>query len=383
MKVEKIIADLGITQKIIEGWGSGSKISALERDLVLEKLRTVYEDVLTEQSASVVESYPQNVELFDAIDLSDMIEPLTFGVEQAYESQPMRESAAFEVPNEHISEPEPDEVDTQIESESEVMPETEPAIEIETEVEPDQEVEALAEVESIAVNEQELEQEFEPVVVPEPMPEPEAMPEEPVISVVEKQVVAEIKETTPINDVVSQSLFSEGSIPTKPKIDRRIILSLYGDEPMQESVSNEMYVVDKKDKFEEKKIETIHESDIVVPQLTTFDKPHTEVLGDVIGKGTSTVGDIMFSVTDKVDMATKVVTESSTSLRKMIGINDKFQMIRDLFNGNAASYEQAINALEVFTDLDDALIYIHETYSWNPNSEGVKLLIELLTRKLS
>ena len=56
--------------------------------------------------------------------------------------------------------------------------------------------------------------------------------------------------------------------------------------------------------------------------------------------------------------------------------------IRDRFNGNADQYAAAIAQLNAFTDLNDALLYIQENYQWDPDSEGVRLLVDLLERKL-
>ena len=39
--------------------------------------------------------------------------------------------------------------------------------------------------------------------------------------------------------------------------------------------------------------------------------------------------------------------------------------------------------LDSFTDLDDALLYMQENFEWDPDSEGVQLLVDLLERKLS
>lgn len=72
-----------------------------------------------------------------------------------------------------------------------------------------------------------------------------------------------------------------------------------------------------------------------------------------------------------------------TDLRKAIGINDKFLMIKDLFGGDAVRYEATIDTLNEFEDLDDCMIYIVENFSWNPDSAGAKLLVSLIERKLS
>ena len=43
----------------------------------------------------------------------------------------------------------------------------------------------------------------------------------------------------------------------------------------------------------------------------------------------------------------------------------------------------ALDALNGFGDLDDCMIYIAENYAWNANSDGAKLLMELLERKFA
>lgn len=70
-------------------------------------------------------------------------------------------------------------------------------------------------------------------------------------------------------------------------------------------------------------------------------------------------------------------------MRRAIGINDKFLLIRDLFGGDGEAYEKAIGVLNDCADFDDCMIYIAENYAWNPNSDGVKLLMDLLERKFA
>ena len=75
------------------------------------------------------------------------------------------------------------------------------------------------------------------------------------------------------------------------------------------------------------------------------------------------------------------VTQSS--LRRAIGINDKFLLIRDLFGGDGEAYEEAIATLNAFDDFDECMIHIAENYAWNPNSDGAKFMMELLERKFA
>ena len=101
-------------------------------------------------------------------------------------------------------------------------------------------------------------------------------------------------------------------------------------------------------------------------------------VADVLGSDVTTLGDKMAS-----DDAPTTPFNKIASLRKAIGINDKFQMIRDLFAGDAARYEATIETLDEFDDLDECMIYIVENFHWNPDSEGAKLLVSLIERKLA
>ncbi len=72
-----------------------------------------------------------------------------------------------------------------------------------------------------------------------------------------------------------------------------------------------------------------------------------------------------------------------SDLRSAIGLNDKFIMLRDLFASDEQQYNTTIDALNSFNDLDDCMIYIVENFAWNPDSEGAKLIVSLIERKLS
>lgn len=103
------------------------------------------------------------------------------------------------------------------------------------------------------------------------------------------------------------------------------------------------------------------------------------VLGEVINHDVQTLAD---TIGPPRDMASELRRlEPVTDLERAIGLNDKFLLIRDLFGGDAEAYDRALKTFNGFDDLDDCMIYIAENYAWNPNSDGAKLLMELLERK--
>ena len=109
--------------------------------------------------------------------------------------------------------------------------------------------------------------------------------------------------------------------------------------------------------------------------------PAGAVLGDVINHDVQTLAD---TIAPHRGAASELRRgEPVADLRRAIGINDKFLLIRDLFGGDGEAYEQAVGTLNAFDDFDECMIYIAENYAWNPNSDGAKFMMELLERKFS
>lgn len=116
-------------------------------------------------------------------------------------------------------------------------------------------------------------------------------------------------------------------------------------------------------------------------EITLDARASGSVLGEVINHDVQTLADTLARPRDAASELR--LGEPLTDLRRAIGINDKFLMIRDLFGGDGAAYEEAIDALNGFEDLDDCMIHIAENYAWNPNSDGAKFIMELLERKFA
>ena len=104
-----------------------------------------------------------------------------------------------------------------------------------------------------------------------------------------------------------------------------------------------------------------------------------KVLGDVMNSETRTIGD---TYKPKNNGVVSNIT-AKESLRKAIGLNDRYLLIRDLFRGDPGLYEETVEKLDSFDNLDDAMLYIHDNFHWDANGEGSKLMVELLVNKLS
>jgi hypothetical protein len=111
--------------------------------------------------------------------------------------------------------------------------------------------------------------------------------------------------------------------------------------------------------------------------LSLYDDEPQPVLGEQFASEQPSVADTIAPL--------KGVAESAPleSLRSAIGVADRFMLIRELFDGDAESYNSAIDALDAQPTFDDCLIYIAEHYSWRADREGTKFMMELLQRKFN
>ncbi len=318
---------------LAEGWQKSESLPAIERDLMLEDLRGMYDELLdfkgdsglAERVGATIMADTATEPIFDdVLDIDALL-----GLSDVERDEPKQEEVAVE---------------------SEVEVEPEPEIEVEVEVEPEIEVE----------------------VEPEPEPEPIAEPE-PMVAPKGNGGLFDM-EDIPVRTRSSRKMISLYTSPfaaeTKPKAEEPKVEPVAKQEPKAEpTIAPEPKV--------EAKPEPIAEP---APAPAPVAQPTAEPvrLGDVLGGKTTTLADKMAD-----DSAPTAAFNRITDLRKAIGLNDKFLMIRDLFDGDAARYEDTITTLNEFDDLDECMIYIVENFVWNPDSEGAKLLVSLIERKLA
>ncbi len=221
--------------------------------------------------------------------------------------------------------------------------------------EPDFEIELI-----MGDEEEETLEEEEPAIAPISEPEEELT--------VEAQPVDSIESAPEIQEEPEVQVEKTPEIAPRPKISKSVINSLYGDAELPKPKENVVA-------FAAPVVEPVTESgNEPIDVLTT---PKT-VLGDVINNDAVRLGDSLQS--DTMDVATKVAAGSVKSLRDAMGLNDKFVIMRDLFDDDRMRFEVVIDELDAQETFDDAMIYI-SGFAWNSASEGAKLLMNLLKLK--
>lgn len=431
--IKTLVARLGA---IVDGWDEQSGAPAVERHIAASLLAELYEavkfdtalaatevtKVVAEPDAveETVELTPAEEEVSEVIDLSDI-----FGGSSDDDEEVMPEEVADE-PNEEVApeevaepeiEPEPEEtiVEEIVEEAVEQEPIEEQPAEENVEVEVEQPIVAEPEtptVEEVVVETQIETQEEQPAVAEEEQPaeteEQSAVTEaeQPAETEQEKPTETEAKpteteakpaETEPEKPKSEQASLFDMEIVRRPRSSsgRRVIMSLYGDsttpapreKKAREQVAEpapEMPETPAKPETpvapqpDEQSADEAPVAVSVAERIAAAQSDAQQVLGDVIGAGTTTLADAMAASQPTAQI---IQNDRVNSLRTSIGINDRFIMIRDLFGGDGAAFDRVLDELDAFDDFNECLVYM-STYRWNPNSDGARMMMDLVTRKL-
>jgi hypothetical protein len=84
---------------------------------------------------------------------------------------------------------------------------------------------------------------------------------------------------------------------------------------------------------------------------------------------------------DDSDLLGSMTHRKITALSDAIGINDRFLLIREIFNGNSETYNQAITKLDETNNLEDARAVILSYAGEIKENGAASLLFDLVKRK--
>ena len=343
MALKRVDERLSRLTNMVEKWNNSGDVPRIERDMALEELRRIYDELLDYEPAK------QNINSPEAV-IPVVAEVSADDAQNLVEELPVEENAAPVAAEEVV-----DNVFDSLDIDALLGLSGDDSI---------KEAEASVAVEEPTV-ESAVETVEEPKVVVEVEPEPEA----------ETEPETEAEEER----LAGGGLFDIDDIPVRTRTGRKMI-SLY-DAPTKASGAAIAATAAASPTVVEEVVAApvtpVVESQPAPQPVVVHEEEVPQCLGDVIAKNVTTLADKMAG--EQPTAAFNRITD----IRKAIGLNDKFLMIRDLFGGDAKLYEQTITRLNEFDDLDECMIYIVENFRWNPDSEGAKLLVSLIERKLS
>ncbi len=402
MNIKLIKAELEKLSLMLSAWESEESVSAIERDIALDKLKTLYDLVrfdATPQPTDTVAPIPavqaEPTEETTENEENDVEVELIFAEDDDMFTLPSTEESEEDAVEDTES---PISLTSEILTAAIGASATEDSASAAQQVEPtiaEPQIEKVADepaekvcapaIEPVPESEtQEVKPEPTPAVEPTPEPEPEPAIEP--TPVAEKSVEREEPRTL-------NSLFGMEEVQRRPRTKHQRMMSIYSDsEVHQEKVVDISKIFDmeidapipmtsKITEFTpEPEPEPTHIKPMAVATTVEPEAERPKTLADAISPSTPTLADTLAVPTP---LSEEILNSRIVSLRDGIGLNDKFLMIRDLFDGDDEAYDEAISSLDRLETMDDCMIHIIENYAWNPDSEGSKFIMQLLERKLS
>ena len=240
---------------------------------------------------------------------------------------------------------------------------------------------AVAELEPVAIEPEPAVAEPETVVVePEPVvvePEPVAAEPEPVAIEPEEQPTMEELESNGNNLLFDEVIIEEvapaaAEYPSPTPAEEPATTPIEAPAPIEEAASAEAPIE-----------EPAHNEGKVGTQASLLDylkrpleeKPTVRTLGDSLGMQTA----VATQHTAAGQLSKKV-----SDLRTVININDKFSFMSELFHNNMKAYNDFILRLNAIDTRDEALMYVNEVstqYKWDEASLAVQSFYKVFDKK--
>ena len=359
-------------------------LELLDLDVLMNRTHTLYDQLcaINIGDESLDEDLPFDAEAFSGL-FGGMVQ------EESQEEEPEEEN----VPEEEApatQEDVPDPEEKLVEEVPEPIEEPTPVVEPEPVEEPELVMEAEP-IEEIAVEVEEA-----PVMetVEEPAPEVE-MPTE------EKATVEVEPESEPEDRPLSDEFglfFRFEDIPEKGG-------QIVEDHPVVEMDGKVVHVMEEIPEEEIPERDRVHGDDLVhdnplempqvedeIPGVEPFgdEKPVSDGLTNVFDNDEAefelstgeTLGEKMMG--DDHSLAAKLQQTPGRDLKSVIGINDKFLFVNELFGGSMEKYNKSIENLNDLKTLNGAMIYLNELkieLQWNSSNEAYLKLKDLVSRK--
>ncbi len=122
------------------------------------------------------------------------------------------------------------------------------------------------------------------------------------------------------------------------------------------------------------------------PQLK--EKPHQgetqtgkEILAEKFGKDQTYINEMLAQGRQKKDLSSLMQSKPIKDIEAAIGVNEKYLIIRELFNGDNETYLKTIHILNNSANFNEAFNYIHSTFNWNLEGIAAQKLLDIVRRR--
>lgn len=105
-------------------------------------------------------------------------------------------------------------------------------------------------------------------------------------------------------------------------------------------------------------------------------------LGDTFEKKTSSLNEELSKTINPANLTEKLTSKPILNIGSALGLNEKFEIINNLFDGEKDRYEHTLQVLNAASDFNEAYEYIAHDLQWDMENQYVQKILELIRRKL-
>jgi len=106
-----------------------------------------------------------------------------------------------------------------------------------------------------------------------------------------------------------------------------------------------------------------------------------EILAEKFKKSQPQINELLAQSLHKKDLSSVMQTKSIKDIEAAVDINERFQFVRELFNGDNELYSKTIKILNSSANFNEAFNYIHQNFTWNLEHEIAQKLLDLVRRR--
>lgn len=110
-------------------------------------------------------------------------------------------------------------------------------------------------------------------------------------------------------------------------------------------------------------------------------KTKLETIGDKLQVERQFVYDTLAEKAAQQNISSKLQSKPISNINSAIGVNDKFKLLKNLFNDDTESFTKTINKLDACNDFNEAYTYISTNFTWDMEDDSVQFILDLVRRK--
>lgn len=110
------------------------------------------------------------------------------------------------------------------------------------------------------------------------------------------------------------------------------------------------------------------------PISVKVEEPIQEIIAQPVQKQTVT------TTTPVMNIPVPIIKENKAPIEQLIGINDKYQFISELFNNNTELYDTTIKEVGDFDSNQQAIDWLNANFKWDSENDTVQSFLSIINR---